>query len=351
VRSVPWKGIAIVSTTLVIVLSLLLLPACCCVSRPAPIAGPESRTPPIGSAPIPTPKEAEAKRPTDAVMQNVDFRLDATTILNIHHLRGEMVSIQGPGTPLNFDNKAAFVLRIDTALVGMKAASLDSLMNRYVFGYPGAPLRDLHATMVGHQLRQEGIMHKLIDIPFSMLADVSATPDGRIRLHPTKIDICSLDGLKLMKAFGMSMEKMLDLSKAKGVEVQNNDLILDPKKILPPPAIEGRLTKVQIEGDEMVQVFNSGLNFPDLAPPNPEKNFMYYHGGTLRMGKLLMVDADMEVVDTDPGDPFDFFIDRYNDQLTAGFSRNQLNYGLLVFMRDYSDLGLPCRPGERGFCS
>ena len=60
-----------------------------------------------------------------------------------------------------------------------------------------------------------------------------------------------------------------------------------------------------------------------------------------------MADADMEVTDTDPRDPFDFFIDRYNDQLAAGFEHNTPQYGLMVFMRDYQDLGLPPQPGER----
>jgi hypothetical protein len=74
---------------------------------------------------------------------------------------------------------------------------------------------------------------------------------------------------------------------------------------------------------------------------------MYYRHGTLRMGKLLMVDADMQVVDTDPSDPFDFDIDRYNDELIEGFTRNQPDYGLFVFMRDFNDLGLPLKPGEK----
>ena len=74
---------------------------------------------------------------------------------------------------------------------------------------------------------------------------------------------------------------------------------------------------------------------------------MLYRGGTLRMGKLLMVDADMQVTDTDPSDPFDFVIDGYNEQLVAGFTRNQSNFGLLVYMRDFNDLGKPPRPGER----
>ena len=74
---------------------------------------------------------------------------------------------------------------------------------------------------------------------------------------------------------------------------------------------------------------------------------MYFRGGTIRMGKLLMPDADMQVVDTDESDPFDFYIDRYNEQLVAGYSRNQQNYGLLVFMRDFEDIGSPARAGEK----
>ena len=90
------------------------------------------------------------------------------------------------------------------------------------------------------------------------------------------------------------------------------------------------------------QLCDAGRHLADLPLPHPEeKNYMYFRGGTIRMGKLLMPDAYMQVVDTDPGDWFDFYLDRYNEQLVAGFSRNQPDYGLLVFMRDFSDLGSP----------
>jgi len=105
---------------------------------------------------------------------------------------------------------------------------------------------------------------------------------------------------------------------------------------------------VRVRGDELLQTFDAGMHLPPLTPRHPdEKNWMYYQHGTLRMGKLLMVDADMQVTDTDPSDPLDFFIDRYNDELVEGFTRNQSNYGLLVFMRDFNDVGGPTRPGER----
>ena len=77
----------------------------------------------------------------------------------------------------------------------------------------------------------------------------------------------------------------------------------------------------------------------ELPLPHPEeKNVLYFRHGTLRMGKLLMIDADMEVTDTDPSDPFDFFIDRYNDQLVAGYSKNTPSHGLKVYMPDYHSL-------------
>src|SRR5262249_48468086 len=260
----------------------------------------------------------------------------------------QMIS-KKPGEPLLFDDKTSFVMTVDTGRIGLNSKSLDILMSRYVFSDPNSALRKLHVAPDGKQLRQSGIMHKIIDIPFTMWADVSAS-DGRIRIHPTKMDICGLDGLLLLKAVGMTLEKMVgdELPHEKGVSADSNDLLLDPNKMLPPPKVELHLVDVRVEGDELMQIFDAGRHLPPLTPPHPEeRNWMYYRGGTLHMGKLLMVDADMQVCDADPSDPFDFFIDRYNDQLVAGWESNTPGYGLYVFMRDLHDVGAPPRPGER----
>jgi hypothetical protein len=49
-----------------------------------------------------------------------------------------------------------------------------------------------------------------------------------------------------------------------------------------------------------------------------------------------MTDADMQLIDADPRDPFDFFPDHYDAQLVAGYSRNTPRKGLQVFMPDYA---------------
>ena len=92
---VPWKPVAILTSITTVLLSLLLLPACCCVKGPlAPAIGPaKTEMPLIGSEQIPTPTEAAAKAPTQAFMRNVWFHIDQDAYLDIHTLRGEMVSI------------------------------------------------------------------------------------------------------------------------------------------------------------------------------------------------------------------------------------------------------------------
>jgi hypothetical protein len=48
---------------------------------------------------------------------------------------------------------------------------------------------------------------------------------------------------------------------------------------------------------------------------------MFYRGGTLKFGKLTMVDADLMIVDADQKDPFDFFLDAYNHSSWLGTTR------------------------------
>jgi hypothetical protein len=340
-RRALWFAIPIL-----LIVTLFTLFACCCPgNRPGTVAIAPTPVPLIGQAEMPVPIEAVPAPATDAEMRNVDFRVDPNLVLHIHDLRGQMLDKEA-GKPLNFDNKKSFIVRLFNAHIGVDGQTLTNLLNGYVFNYSGSPLKNLTASIAGGHLVLEGTMHKVIDIPFRMISDVSTTKDGWMRVHPTKIEICNLNGEGLMKAFGITLQKVLTKLPA-GVRVEKNDMLLDPLAILPPPKIEGHLGAVAIEGDELVQIFDDGRGIPPLQPPEPTaKNFMYFQHGTLRIGKLFMVSADMQVIDTDPSDPFDFYIDRYNSQLVAGYDRNRPDYGLTVYMRDASDVGKPPRPGE-----
>jgi hypothetical protein len=65
---------------------------------------------------------------------------------------------------------------------------------------------------------------------------------------------------------------------------------------------------------------------------------MAYRGNRLKFGKLTMEDTDMVLMDADPRDPFDFSLDRYKEQLMAGYSKTTASFGLRVFMVDLNKL-------------
>jgi hypothetical protein len=51
-----------------------------------------------------------------------------------------------------------------------------------------------------------------------------------------------------------------------------------------------------------------------------------YEGNRLRFGKVTMNDTDLVLLDMDPKDPFDFYLDRYKDQLVAGYTKNDTQF-------------------------
>src|SRR5207253_2447426 len=103
---------------------------------------------------------------------------------------------------------------------------------------------------------------------------LSVTNEGWIRIHPTRIAICNLDGQKLLSAVGTSLEHLLDLSRGKGAKVVGNDILLDPLPSLPPPAIAGKISSIRVEDGQIVQTLGS-LAAPAPAPtPIAEQNYM-----------------------------------------------------------------------------
>ena len=268
---------------------------------------------------------------TQVSMRNVNFYVTPNAALHIRHLRGVMRPLNGEAVV--FDDKRSFVISIAHAEIGLSGPDLSTLLNTVVFAYRGAPLRQMKLRMAGAQLVQTGVLHKVIDMPFEITSEPSVTPEGLIRLHPVKMRILGVDGNGLTRAFGLSLEKILDLKKAKGVTAKGNDLFLNPAALLPPPVIEGRLMSIRVEGNELVQVFAT----PAAAIPLPRPDtvapaFMYYKGGTLRFGKLLMTDAEMQIVGLDKNEFFGFNLDRYKEQLVAGYSRTLPSFGLEVYM-------------------
>jgi hypothetical protein len=288
---------------------------------------------------MPTPTERPGRQPVEVEMSNVDLHVTSDITLNIRHLRGRFVTVGRAEMPV-LDDKHSYVVAIDSAEIALSMASLNALMSR-TLGHGQSNVEKVQLSIDDQRrLRQRGVLDKGIDVPFDVKGAIDATPDGRIRVHASNVRGFGVPVTPLMKVFGVEMDDLLKVKPGHGVTVDDNDLILDPEQLVPPPLIRGKVTSVRITDNALVQTFGDGQR-RRLSPLAVSKNYIYWRGGDLRFGKLTMIETDLELIDEDPNDPFDFWIDHWNDQLVAGYSKNTPSRGLKAHMPDYNDLSRP----------
>ena len=267
-------------------------------------------------------------------MRNVMYHFTDDIIVHIRKLRGKLAP-KGHNLPI-FDDKESFTLQIASAEIAMTPDSLANVLNSYVFSGHDAPLKNISIRIEKGRLKVKGKLHSKGDIAFETEGQLSATPDGKIRMHTEKVKAVHLPVKGLMDLVGIELSDLIKTGKVRGVQVEKDDLILDPQTVLPPPHIGGQVKEVRMESDNIVQVFQSPGTSATMQVA--AVNYMAYRGNQLRFGKLTMSDTDMVLIDMDPKDPFDFYLDHYKEQLVAGYTKETPGFGLRVFMRDYNKL-------------
>jgi hypothetical protein len=316
------------SSTIVAALAILSgLSAQATIDRQPDQAAPAAKAPP---SPRP------GRQPVEVEMSHVDLHVTDEITLRIQHLRGRFEPAGRAQMPY-LEDKLSYVVAIDSGEIALEMASLNAMMTA-TLGQGRSNVEKLRiSTDDQSRLRQQGVLKKGIKVPFDVKGGVEATPDGRIRMHAAAVRGFGIPVNPLMKLLRLEMDDLLKVKPGHGVTVDKNDLILDPQQLMPPPLIRGKVTSVRVADGAIVQTFGSGERVR-LSPPAVSKNYIYWRGGELQFGKLTMTDTDLELVDEDPNDPFDFSIDHWNDQLVAGYSKNTPNRGLKAHMPDHNDL-------------
>jgi len=272
-------------------------------------------------------------------MRNVLLHVAEGVILQVRTLDGEFIS-RGAGQPPVFDDPNSYTVKLRGADISMDAASLNALMRQSLATNP-SPLKDVTIAIENGALKASGKLQKGVTVPFSMTASVSASPDGSIRLHATKLKAVGVPVKGLLDLVGLDVSSLMKMPPGSALRADGDDLLMDPTALLPPPRMDGKVKAVSVSGDRLVMQL-AGAGAPPKRPatlPSPgSRNYLYFYGGSIRFGKLTMSDADMQLIDNDPSTPFDFFPAHYEEQLVAGYSKNTPQQALRTYMPDFNDL-------------
>ncbi len=268
-------------------------------------------------------------------MKNVTYHYTVPIAVHIVQLQGELLPTK-PGAIVVFDEKNSFTLALASAEISISCNALAQVLNENVFSAADSPIKNLSIESRNNRLIMKGRLRQKGDIPFEAAGVLATEADGRIRLHTEHLKASHLPLKSLLDLLGINMARMIDTKKIRGISADKDDLILNPEQILPPPHIQGRVSAIRLQGNDIVQVFGTP-QLSNFAAKQPG-NYVAFRHGDMQFGKLTMHDSDLIMIDMDPRDPFDFFLDRYQDQLVAGYTKSTPQYGLRAYTRDYDKL-------------
>ncbi len=292
-------------------------------------ARPKTVSPSEALAATPASSTESADNSTEVLMHNVVLNAGPTLKLYVRWLRGWMRPTRSGVTP-SFDDPKSFALDISTGVVKVNLSDVAATLNSGML--QGSPLRKVSLAASGKQLKVNGTVHKILPLPFEMVGDLAASPDGRIVMHVANLRVLKIPLKGILKVFDLKAGDLVGPKGAKGVQVKGNDIYFDPQQILPDPEKRGKLTDVHLKNDDIVAIY--GLARPEIVNHREWRNFIRLRGGNLDFGKLTMHKVDLVMIDVSDDPWFKFDLDHYQQQIVNGYSRMTPQAGLQIFMPD-----------------
>lgn len=271
--------------------------------------------------------------PTTVYVHNLLLRKGPTFRIYIRWIRGQMLRTHPNLTP-SFDDPNSFVFFIQKGIIHANLGDIGNFLN---LDAPASfPLKNITVIGEGDQVRLTGTLHKLfVPLPVELRTTVSATADGRIHLHLTKINVLKVPLKGLLGGLHVEIDDIMGRSPIHGLEVSGNDLFFDTTELLPPPHIRGQLTNVHLTLPDLVLTYGNAPN--DETELAQWHNFLRLTGGDLDFGKLTMHHTDLTLIDASNGVWFDLDLVNYQAQLVKGYSRMTAQAGLEIFMPDLDE--------------
>ena len=267
--------------------------------------------------------------------QNMSFSVIDDVTLTVKRMNGFL--IPRPGKVVSLDDRKSFTMQIVNAKTYLSAENMSLLLNAYILPHAKTSIHDVTVHFEDQMLVVNGSVKKGLDVPFEGKGTLSVTPDGGLKLHFTDVKAAGVLKKGLLDALGITLASVAQPQHQPSFQIQGDDVIISVDRLFPPPHVGGKLTSVEIDGDQLVEIF--GQPNPVLKPvPVAADRYVYFQGGTLAYGKLTMKDADLEMVDKDKTEVFDFSLDHYREQVEAGYSKSLPNLGVVLYVADYSTI-------------
>lgn len=279
-------------------------------------------------------------------LRNVKFFFNDQIYININWLTAKGIPYE-PNRILDMDNAKSYMLEIMGGEATLDLTVMEHIFNKRVFAYPNPAIKNVTVSTVMHlidnkpqrMLLIKGEMDMVFWIPFEMIASMSLDRKNNLMvITAVKIKSLGMQIAGIMDIIGLELESLLSVPPGRGLRIKGNSMIVEPFALFPPPRMNGRIGNVTLNSGSVNLSFQE--NGMVRLPPRPYRNAtndMLLFKGDVKIGRLRVINAYMQIVDRDQSDPFEFHILRYFEQLTRSTIKVNRNQSVITMMPDLND--------------
>ena len=108
-----------------------------------------------------------------------------------------------------------------------------------------------------------------------------------------------------------NLEKLINLPPNQHLMVRGNLMMVKPFGLFPPPHIDGKISTVHVMSKWIELEFSGKDPAFSNIPQSGASNFIYLQGGNAQFGKIGMLGAQVQVIDKNPKNLFQFSLLNY----------------------------------------
>jgi len=217
-----------------------------------------------------------------------------------------------------FDDPTSFSLTPIKGTAILDSAKLETLLNKHVFAFKGATLRNIKVTTATNLLGLAGEMNrKGVWVPFAMKGDLALSEGHILTYAPWSVVVDKQDATKVLVAANVELDELLTVKTA-GANLIGSEVILDTLKLFPPPKLHLNIATASLEGRGLVLTFDNEGAGTDSATLIPSDSYILIKGGDTKFMKAVSTNSQLQVMSGNEGSELDFCLYDYRDQLTAG---------------------------------
>lgn len=206
-----------------------------------------------------------------------------------------------PKQPVNLDDSTQFMIQVHSGEVIVPPQALTALFNNQILDYWPRPLNNMRVstgqqTLCAHAgLRLWCWFPPIFWIPASLKGNIVLNQNLLI-YTPYEVNAFGIPIAGVLNALGIKLTSLITLNR-QGANLVGNSLILDFRKVFPPPALSGELVESTLTEQGLSLKFSDGSSGNYQAPRSAPQSYIWIKSGDVKLFNIVMLNTNILIQD------------------------------------------------------